>query len=158
MLDEVESTIYQVAQQILRGEGFSYGIPSRSKGNQVYVPELDRIVLKDSKSQRPFASTSTCRKAVITTRILQLIHELCLKRIHVTKRDLFYTDVKLFEVCIFELCLAVSFCPGRHPPCKTCHTLHAYKTLCNVCKPFKRDCLGNSVDQHNPGRCLFRTT
>ena len=99
VLDEVESTIYQVAQQILKGEGFSYGIPSRSKGNQVYVPELDRIVLKDSKSQRPFASTSTCRKAVITTRILQLIHELCLKRIHVTKRDLFYTDVKLFEVC-----------------------------------------------------------
>lgn len=98
VLDEVESTIYQVAQQILRGEGFTYGIPSRSKGNQVYVPELDRIVLKDSKSQRPFASTSTCRKAVITTRILQLIHELCLKRIHVTKRDLFYTDVKLFEV------------------------------------------------------------
>ncbi|KAL3133143.1 DNA topoisomerase 6 subunit A [Trebouxia sp. C0009 RCD-2024] len=97
VLDEVESTIYQVAQQILRGEGFTYGIPSRSKGNQVYVPELDRIVLKDSKSQRPFASTSTCRKAVITTRILQLIHELCLKRIHVTKRDLFYTDVKLFE-------------------------------------------------------------
>ena len=101
VLDEVESTIYQVAQQILKGEGFTYGIPSRSKGNQVYVPELDRIVLKDSKSQRPFASTSTCsRKAVITTRILQLIHELCLKRIHVTKRDLFYTDVKLFEVGI----------------------------------------------------------
>lgn len=98
VLDEVESTIYQVAQQILNGEGFSYGIPSRAKGNQMYIPQLDRIVLKDSKSQRPFASTSTCRKAVITTRILQLIHELCLKRIHVTKRDLFYTDVKLFEV------------------------------------------------------------
>ena len=25
------------------------------------------------------------------------VHELCMKRIHVTKRDLFYTDVKLFE-------------------------------------------------------------
>ena len=62
-----------------------------------YVPELDRIVLKESASARPFASTATCRKAVITTRILQLVHELCVKRIHVTKRDLFYTDVKLFE-------------------------------------------------------------
>lgn len=103
VLDEVESTIYQVAQQILNGEGFSYGIPSRAKGNQMYIPQLDRIVLKDSKSQRPFASTSTCRKAVITTRILQLIHELCLKRIHVTKRDLFYTDVKLFEVHSLQL-------------------------------------------------------
>jgi hypothetical protein len=39
-----------------------------------------------------------CRKAVITTRILGLVHQLCAKRIHVTKRDLFYTDVKLFEV------------------------------------------------------------
>ena len=80
------------------GEGFSYEVPSRAKGNQLYVQELDRIVLKDSKSHRPFASTATCRKAVITTRILQLVHELCSKRIHVTKRDLFYTDVKLFEV------------------------------------------------------------
>ena len=62
------------------------------------MPELDRIVLKESASARPFASTATCRKAVITTRILQLVHELCVKRIHVTKRDLFYTDVKLFEV------------------------------------------------------------
>lgn len=32
-----------------------------------------------------------CMQAVITTRILQLVHELCTKRIHVTKRDLFYT-------------------------------------------------------------------
>lgn len=54
-------------------------------------------MLKDSTSSRPFSNASTCRKAVITTRILQLVHELCSKRIHVTKRDLFYTDVKLFE-------------------------------------------------------------
>ena len=65
---------------------------------QLYVPELDRIVLKDTTSERPFASTSTCRKAVFTTRVLGLVHELCTKQIHVTKRDLFYTDVKLFEV------------------------------------------------------------
>eukprot|EP00891_Asterochloris_glomerata_P001864 jgi/Astpho2/1864/Aster-00389 len=96
VLDEVEAAIYQAAVSIL-SEGFSYEVPSRAKGNQLYVQELDRIVLKDSKSHRPFASTATCRKAVITTRILQLVHELCSKRIHVTKRDLFYTDVKLFE-------------------------------------------------------------
>lgn len=64
------------------------------------MPELDRIVLKDTTSERPFASTATCRKAVFTTRVLGLVHELCTKQIHVTKRDLFYTDVKLFEVRI----------------------------------------------------------
>mmetsp|Transcript_7513 Transcript_7513/g.22212 ORF Transcript_7513/g.22212 Transcript_7513/m.22212 type:complete len:417 (-) Transcript_7513:1719-2969(-) len=97
VLDEIESAIFQAAVTILNGQGFSYSVPSRAKGNQLYVPELDRIVLKDSAAQRPFASTATCRKSVITTRILQLVHELCVKRIHVTKRDLFYTDVKLFE-------------------------------------------------------------
>ena len=36
-------------------------------------------------------------KSTIMTRILQLVHEICTKGIHVTKRDLFYTDVTLFE-------------------------------------------------------------
>ncbi|KAK2080427.1 hypothetical protein QBZ16_000280 [Prototheca wickerhamii] len=98
VLSEIEVALLRVAASILQGHGFAYAIPNRSKGNQLFVPELDRIVLKSSSSQRDFASTSTCRKAVITTRILQLVHELCSKRIHVTKRDLFYTDVKLFEV------------------------------------------------------------
>jgi hypothetical protein len=43
------------------------------------VPELDRIVLRDSAGRRAFASTSTCRKVTITTRILGLVHELCHK-------------------------------------------------------------------------------
>ena len=98
VLDEVEASMYAIAQSVLAGDGFSFDVPSRAKGNQLYVPQLDRIVLKDSTSSRPFASTATCRKAVITARILGLVHELCAKRIHVTKRDLFYTDVKLFEV------------------------------------------------------------
>mmetsp|Transcript_30984 Transcript_30984/g.68686 ORF Transcript_30984/g.68686 Transcript_30984/m.68686 type:complete len:419 (-) Transcript_30984:718-1974(-) len=97
VLDEIEAAMFEIAASILKGEGFSFDVPSRAKGNQVYVPELDRIVLRDSVSKRPFASTQTCRKAAITARILGLVHQLCTKRIHVTKRDLFYTDVKLFE-------------------------------------------------------------
>jgi meiotic recombination protein SPO11 len=94
---QVEALVYRLSESILRGDGFALDVPSRAKGNQLYVPELDRIVLRSAVSRRPFASTSTCRKAAVTTRILGLVHELCAKRIHVTKRDLFYTDVKLFE-------------------------------------------------------------
>jgi len=36
------------------------------------------------------------RKSAVTTRVLQLLHSVLMKRIHITKRDLFYTDVKLF--------------------------------------------------------------
>jgi meiotic recombination protein SPO11 len=93
----IESLALKIAHSILSGNGFAFDVPSRSSANQLYVPELDRIVLKDKSSLRPFANVSTVRKTTITARILQLIHQLCLKGIHVTKRDLFYTDVKLFQ-------------------------------------------------------------
>ena len=93
----IETLILRLTHSILSGQGFSFSVPSRSSANQLYVPELDRIVLKDKSSLRPFANVSTVRKSAVTTRILQLIHQLCTKNIHVTKRDLFYTDVKLFQ-------------------------------------------------------------
>lgn len=40
-----------------RGEGFAYDIPSRAKGNQVYVKELDRIVLNEAISKRPLRAS-----------------------------------------------------------------------------------------------------
>ena len=61
VLDEIEASIFQVAITILEGEGFAFDVPSRAKGNQAYVADLDRIVLKDAVSKRPFASTQTCR-------------------------------------------------------------------------------------------------
>ncbi|CAH9051436.1 unnamed protein product [Cuscuta europaea] len=93
----IEDLFLTLARSILSGQGFSYSVPSRSAANQLYIPELDRIVLRDKASVRQFANVSTVRKTTITTRILRLIHELCLKNIHVTKRDLFYSDVKLFR-------------------------------------------------------------
>lgn len=93
----IESTILRAASSILSGAGFSFSVPARAASNQLYVPELDRIVLKDKSSARSFSSLSTVRKAAITARVLSLVHQLCLKNIHVTKRDLFYTDVKLFS-------------------------------------------------------------
>lgn len=93
----VEGALAAVARSVMRGEGLRYVVPTRSAGNQMYVRELDRIVLKDRTSVRAFANTSTVRKCAIMTRILGLVWELCVKGIHVTKRDLFYTDVKLFK-------------------------------------------------------------
>ena len=72
-------------------------MPSRANANQVYVPELDRIVLRDNLANREFNDQAQVHKTTLMTRILQLVHEICVKGIHVTKRDLFYTDVKLFE-------------------------------------------------------------
>ncbi|KAH7865181.1 hypothetical protein Vadar_003243 [Vaccinium darrowii] len=84
------------------GDALSSSISTYSLLRSLYVPQLARIVLKDglrprTASVRPYAAVSTVKKTTITTRILQLIHQMSLKNIHVTKRDLFYSDfLKLF--------------------------------------------------------------
>jgi meiotic recombination protein SPO11 len=94
---EIERIIFEAALSIVRGAGFSYTMPARTASNMMYVAELDRLVLKDKTLERVFSHASSARKTAITTRVLQLVLELCQRGIHVTKRDLFYTDVKLFK-------------------------------------------------------------
>lgn len=94
--ESIESIAMQIVNQILGKRGFELEIPSRTSGNQIYLPELDRIVLGDKKLSRNFLNTREARKSAITTRVLELIHAVLQKNIHITKRDLFYTDVKLF--------------------------------------------------------------
>ncbi|KAL5546243.1 hypothetical protein UlMin_005930 [Ulmus minor] len=96
----IESQILKIAHSILAGDGFAFDVPSRSAANQLYVPELDRIVLKDKSSLRPYANISTVRKTTITTRILQLIHQLCNKSIHdQTQSDSILDDVSCMLGC-----------------------------------------------------------
>ena len=94
---EIERIAMDASHSIMRGDGFLFTMPSRTSSNMMYVPELDRLVLKDKTLKRVFADASSARKTAITTRVLQIIMELCARGIHVTKRDLFYTDVKLFK-------------------------------------------------------------
>ena len=96
VVEAIEAIAIRIANQVLMKKGFSMEIPSRSSSNQVYIKELDRIVLGDKKGTRSFLNAKEARKSAITTRVMQLLHTVLLKKIHITKRDLFYTDVKLF--------------------------------------------------------------
>ncbi|KAL7460587.1 hypothetical protein ACHAXS_001029 [Conticribra weissflogii] len=96
VMEGIENVAVRIVRQVLDKQGFQLEIPSRAASNQIYVPELDRIVLGDKRGVRSFLNVKESRKAAITTRVLQLLHAVLLKRIHITKRDLFYTDVKLF--------------------------------------------------------------
>jgi len=93
----IEGIFADVVGTILAGDGFSYAVPDRSAANHMYVEALDRIVLKDRVSQRAFSNASTVRKAAITTRVMQLVHQLLQKNIHTSKRDIFYADPNLFS-------------------------------------------------------------
>merc|ERR1719409_359543 len=93
----IEQVMVAVAKNVLDGEGFTYALPSRGANDQVYLEQLDRIVLKDKHALTSFSNTSSVRKVTILTRVMQLVHGVLSRGIHVTKRDLFYTDVKLFK-------------------------------------------------------------
>jgi meiotic recombination protein SPO11 len=94
---KIEDLVVSIVSQIVTSGQFELNIPNRSSSNQKYIEEIDRIVLGDKVSKRQFLNTSHVRKAAITTRVVQLVHEVLSKGIHITKRDLFYTDVKLFK-------------------------------------------------------------
>jgi meiotic recombination protein SPO11 len=93
----IEDLVVDVVHQILNANSFELSIPNRGSGNQMYLEQLDRIVLGDKVSKRQFLNTAHVRKTAITTRVMELVHEVLSKGIHITKRDLFYTDVKLFK-------------------------------------------------------------
>lgn len=96
VLEGMEAVALRIAKQVLDKQGFSLDIPSRAASNQIYVKNWDRIVLGGKRSTRSFLNVKESRKSAITLRVLELLHKVLVKRIHITKRDLFYTDVKLF--------------------------------------------------------------
>lgn len=97
VMTAIEDIFAEAASSILAEQGFQFEVPNRTASNQLYVPELDRIVLKDKKSTRSFDSTAQVRKTVIMTRVMDMLHQVLRRNIHTTKRDLFYADVKLFK-------------------------------------------------------------
>ena len=96
VLEGMETIALNIAHQVLNRKGITMEIPSRAATNQLYVKEWDRIVLGGKRSTRSFLNAKESRKSAITLRVLQLLHAVLVKKIHITKRDLFYTDVKLF--------------------------------------------------------------
>ena len=100
VLSEIEQIFVRAAFSILQGKGLQYTLPSRSKGNQKYVPEVNRLVLRttaETMMNRNFAHVSESQKTAIMTRVLDLVYHVLKQGIHVTKRDLFYSDVNLFK-------------------------------------------------------------
>lgn len=94
----LEEHFTRVALSILEGKSAQYTFPSRDRKNQKYIHELNRLVLdvKNIKT-RHFAHVSETRKTAIMTRVMDIVYHVLKKGIHVTKRDLFYSDVNLFQ-------------------------------------------------------------
>ncbi|MCF2142271.1 MAG: hypothetical protein K9W42_01035 [Candidatus Heimdallarchaeota archaeon] len=72
-------------------------VPSRSASNVIYDEETDLLLLGENFIDRKWDDISTVKKFTAQLRVLQIIHELLEQNIHGSKREVFYTDVALFE-------------------------------------------------------------
>ena len=98
VIEKIEQELLRAALSILSGNSLTYAFPSRQNKNQTYISELNRLVLsvKDLRN-RHFSHSSETRKTTIMTRVLDIVYHVLKKGIHVTKRDMFYSDVNLFK-------------------------------------------------------------
>jgi len=72
-------------------------VPSRSAGNVIYDETSDLLLLGQNYSDRKWDDISTVKKFTAQLRVLQIIHELLELNVHGSKREVFYSDVSLFE-------------------------------------------------------------
>ncbi|KAL6537657.1 endodeoxyribonuclease [Orobanche hederae] len=75
----------------------SISFPSRGAHNQLYVPELERFVLKRACPTRSHLSEEAAKdKVSFTLAILRLILKLFSNNCHVTKREVYYSTARKF--------------------------------------------------------------
>jgi meiotic recombination protein SPO11 len=72
-------------------------IPSRSSKNIIWDEENDLLLLGKQIAAKQFHSLTSVSDLTRLIRILEIIHQLLQKDMHATKREVYYTDVKLFE-------------------------------------------------------------
>ncbi|NHJ85099.1 MAG: hypothetical protein FK734_06530 [Asgard group archaeon] len=72
-------------------------VPSRSASNVIYDEESDLLLLGENFTDRKWDDISAIKRFTAQLRVLQIIYELLDLNIHGSKREVFYTDVALFE-------------------------------------------------------------
>jgi len=105
-IDDVDNTeahsrlhmiIDSVVNQILTTGRPSVEVPKRSSSNILYDEKNDLLLLGQETAIKAFHSLSSVTDITRLARVIQIIHDLLTGGIHGTKREVFYSDVDLFE-------------------------------------------------------------
>jgi meiotic recombination protein SPO11 len=97
MLDRLYKLIDDVIDKINKTGRPSIQLPSRSGSNIIWDEENDLLLLGQQLQEKQFHTLTSVADITRLMRILEIIHELLVKDLHATKREVYYTDVKLFN-------------------------------------------------------------
>lgn len=100
--EKTRRILVEVAQQFIDDalrdpSNVSFSIPSRSGDNIGFDEESELVLLGKQRIERQFRSLGSVRSVQQLTTLMKILHEVLLRDIHSTKRDLFYQDVNIFE-------------------------------------------------------------
>ncbi|MFX1553773.1 MAG: hypothetical protein ACFFBV_07575 [Promethearchaeota archaeon] len=97
VLDRLYKLVDNVIDKINKTGRPSIKLPSRSSSNIIWDEENDLLLLGQQLQEKQFHTLTSVADITRLMRILEIVHELLVKDLHATKRDVFYTDVKLFD-------------------------------------------------------------
>ncbi|MHA1371068.1 MAG: hypothetical protein ACTSRA_15310 [Promethearchaeota archaeon] len=93
-INKIALTLYNI---ILNTGKLYLDVPIRSASNIIYDEINDLLLLGEKTNRKIFHSLSSIEDLTRLIRVMEIVHELLQKRMHATKREIFYTDVNLFK-------------------------------------------------------------
>ena len=90
LTDEVLEKIYDTGRPSIQ-------LPSRTSSNIIWDEENDLLLLGKQIMEKQFHSLTSVADITRLMKVLEKVNELLIKDLHATKREIFYSDVKLFQ-------------------------------------------------------------
>ena len=90
LVDSVIEKIYNTGRPFVE-------LPSRTSSNIIWDEENDLLLLGKQIMEKHFHSLTSVVDITRLMRVLEKVNELLVKDLHATKREIFYSDVKLFS-------------------------------------------------------------
>ena len=97
MYDRLYKLVDKILEKIYITGRPSIELPSRSSTNIIWDEENDLLLLGTQIMEKQFHSLTSVADITRLMRVLEVVHELLNEDIHATKREVFYTDVNLFQ-------------------------------------------------------------
>ncbi len=97
VLKRIDIVIENIINQILNNKSPSFDIPLRTAKNIIYDDIQDILLLGELTSKKTLLTRTSALDATRLMKVLQIVYELLKKKKHMTKREVFYGDVNLFE-------------------------------------------------------------
>lgn len=100
--EKTRTLLVDIAQKFINDalrnpESASFSIPSRSGDNIGFDEDTELVLLGRQRMERQFRNLSSVKSVQQLTQLMKILHEVLVRDIHSTKRDLFYQDVNTFD-------------------------------------------------------------